>query len=949
MKLCSYLLLLLTLFAFQTKAQQTTSNSITLNGSVVEQKTGDPVEQATIRLLSIPDSSLVRGTVSTANGAFSLKSIKPGNYILHITYVGFDPIYQPVRITGRRNPVSVGKMGLTETGIQLGEAVVTAKAAEVVVKNDTLEYNADSYKTTEGAVLEDLLKKMPGVEVSSDGTITVNGKQVKKIMVDGKEFFSDDPKVAAKNLPAKMVNKLQVLDKKSDMSQMTGFDDGEEETVINLTVKPGMKEGIFGNAFAGYGSRGRYEGNAMVNRFINNDQYTFMGGLNNTNNMGFTDVAGSMFGGMGGGGRRFSMGTNNGITTSGNAGSNFSKQFSPQLTLGGNGRYSHSSTDATSSIAKQNILTGDSTSYENTKSVSNTKNDNFGVNLRLEWKPDSMTQILFRPDISYYKSQSDELDFTNTLAGNLDTVNVSNSKYHSYGEGYSTTGQLEFSRKLNNTGRVFSASVTGGLSDSYNKGTNWSNTQYYRITDGSADNLIDQKFRYDNNGYNYRAFLSWVEPIGHNNFLQATYSYSKQYQKSLKNSYTTDDDGNYSVLDSTYSKSYRNNFTTQRASLSFMAQRQKYNFTMGVNFDPSHSTSETFVGDTVLYHISRNVFNVSPMAIFNYKFSQQKNLRIQYNGSTTQPSMTQLSPVADVSNPLNITKGNPDLDPTYTNRLSLRFQNFNREKMSALMLMLNGTYTLNDIVSYATYDNTTGGRVTTYKNVNGNYNADMRMMVNTPFFSKKFTFNSSTMASYAKSNGFVNAEKNTNKNLVLSERGGFDFRSDYVDLGINGNITYNKATNSLQTSSNLETYTYGVGGSTTLYLPYNFQVQSDITWSANSGYSSGYKLNETLWNASLSKSFLKDQGTLQFKIYDILKQRSNISRMVTASATTDTQYNTLNSYFMFRFIYRFSIFKGGASFRDAFRGGPGGGGPGGPGGGRPDGPGGPGGGPGGPM
>jgi hypothetical protein len=560
-----------------------------------------------------------------------------------------------------------------------------------------------------------------------------------------------------------------------------------------------------------------------------------------------------------------------------------------------------------------------------------------------------MTQILFRPDISYYKSQSDELDFTNTLAGNLDTVNVSNSKYHSYGEGYSTTGQLEFSRKLNNTGRVFSASVTGGLSDSYNKGTNWSNTQYYRITDGSADNLIDQKFRYDNNGYNYRAFLSWVEPIGHNNFLQATYSYSKQYQKSLKNSYTTDDDGNYSVLDSTYSKSYRNNFTTQRASLSFMAQRQKYNFTMGVNFDPSHSTSETFVGDTVLYHISRNVFNVSPMAIFNYKFSQQKNLRIQYNGSTTQPSMTQLSPVADVSNPLNITKGNPDLDPTYTNRLSLRFQNFNREKMSALMLMLNGTYTLNDIVSYATYDNTTGGRVTTYKNVNGNYNADMRMMVNTPFFSKKFTFNSSTMASYAKSNGFVNAEKNTNKNLVLFERGGFDFRSDYVDLGINGNITYNKATNSLQTSSNLETYTYGVGGSTTLYLPYNFQVQSDITWSANSGYSSGYKLNETLWNASLSKSFLKDQGTLQFKIYDILKQRSNISRTVTASATTDTQYNTLNSYFMFRFIYRFSIFKGGASFRDAFRGGPGGGRPDGPGGGRPDGPGGPGGGPGGPM
>lgn len=232
----------------------------------------------------------------------------------------------------------------------MGEAVVIGKAPEVTVRNDTVEYNADSYKVTEGSVLEDLLKKMPGVEVDSEGKITVNGKEVKKVMVDGKEFFSDDPKVASKNLPAKMIDKLQVLDKKSDMAQMTGFDDGEEETVINLTVKPGMKQGWFGNAYGGYGSKDRYEGNAMVNRFVNNDQITFMGGTNNTNNMGFSDLASTMFSGMGGGGgRRGGFGAGSGITSSGNAGLNFSKEFKPdKLTLGGNTRYSHSDNDARS-------------------------------------------------------------------------------------------------------------------------------------------------------------------------------------------------------------------------------------------------------------------------------------------------------------------------------------------------------------------------------------------------------------------------------------------------------------------------------------------------------------------------------------------------------------------------------------------------------------------------
>lgn len=910
------LMLLMILFSPMAFAQQ---SGVNVTGSVVEQGSDTPIEQATVRLLNVKDSAMVRGVVSARNGSFTLKNVKKGSYLLHITFIGYDPLYQPLQITGKKNPVNVGKLELSDGAIELGEAVVIGKAPEVTVRNDTVEYNADSYKVTEGSVLEDLLKKMPGVEVDSEGKITVNGKEVKKVMVDGKEFFSDDPKVASKNLPAKMIDKLQVLDKKSDMAQMTGFDDGEEETVINLTVKPGMKQGWFGNAYGGYGSKDRYEGNAMVNRFVNNDQITFMGGANNTNNMGFSDLASTMFSGMGGGGgRRGGFGAGSGITSSGNAGLNFSKEFKPdKLTLGGNTRYSHSDNDARSKSDRQNILPGDSSSYDNSEAMSRTKSDNFGVDFRLEWKPDTMTQLIFRPSFSFSHSMNDNFSDATTLDNERDTVNTNKSSNYSESNGYNLNASIDFSRKLNNKGRVFSATLSGGNSDSYSDGMNRSDIVYFNQTDALKNSIIDQRSRYDNKGFNYRAYVSWVEPIGHNNFIQATYSISQRKQEALKNVYNQDADGIYNVLDSAYSQSYRNNFISQRASLSFKSQRAKFNYTIGLNLDPSYSSSENFVGDTTLSKITRKVVNLSPMAQFNYMFDKRTNLRIMYNGRTSQPSMTQLQPVADISDPTNITIGNPDLNPRYTNNVFIRFQQFTPEKQRAFMIMANGSYIINDIESYTSYNQETGVKTTTYKNVNGNYSGNVRMMLNTPLKNKKFSINSMTMASFANSNGYINEEKNTNRNLILSERGGIDFRSSYLDLGVNGNIRYNATSNSLQKENNQNTFNYGAGGYTTIYLPLNFKIESDVNWSTNSGYGDGFKQNEVLWNASASKSFLKNnQGTLRFKIYDILQQRSNISRSITASYIQDSEYNTLGSYFMVHFIYRFSIFKGGASASD---------------------------------
>ena len=568
-------------------------------------------------------------------------------------------------------------------------------------------------------------------------------------------------------------------------------------------------------------------------------------------------------------------------------------------------------------------------------------NNNIAANLRLEWKPDTLTSLIFRPNFNYSESHSQETGEYVTLqsydaahTGPRDTLNEGNSFSSSDGVGYNINGILEVSRKLNPKGRVLSASFSGGYNTSDEDGVNYSNTKYSGEENAFRNLLIDQQYQYKNTGYNYRAYVSWVEPLGRNNFLQATYRFSQQHQEALKNTYTDDSSGQYSVLDTAYSKSYRNDFTSQRASLSFKAQRAKYNYTLGMNLDPSYSKSENFVGDSVFSRLSRSVTNFSPMAQFNYMFDRQTNLRVDYNGRTREPSMTQLQPVADVSNPNNTVIGNPDLKPRYTNDLSVRFQRFIPEQQTAFMLMFYGDYTLNDIVSDVT-NISAGIRRTSYANVNGNYSGNLRIMMNTPLRNKKFTVNSMTMASYSNSNAFIDGEKSTNKNLVLMEAGGINYRSDVIDLGVNGNVRYNNSQYTLQPDNNQNTLNYGVGGMTTLYLPLAFKLESDVMYSTNSGYSSGFQQNELMWNASASKSFLRgNQATLRIKIYDILQQRSNISRNVTATGYTDSEYNTLNSYFMVHFIYRFSIFKGGATMSDAM----GGRRPGGPGG-RPPGPG----------
>ena len=905
-------LIIIAIFAFTFSSQaQGSSERGSISGKLIDEVSQEPVSEANIRILSQKDSLFVTGKASDKNGSFSIP-INNGNYIVHISYLGYADVFKDTTVTSRIPNVKLGDILLRDDNLLLDDAIVTAKAPEIVVKGDTIEYNADSYKVTESAVIEDLLKKMPGVEIDKDGKITINGKEIKKILVDGKEFFSDDPKVASKNLPAKMVEKLQVLDRRTDMSLMTGFDDGDEETVINLTVRPGMKQGVFGNAFAGYGSQDRYEGNAMVNYIRDNDQLTILGGLNNTNNAGFSDLASAMFGGMGGRGGR-GMGGSNGITKSSNAGLNFSKEFSKKLVIGGNVRYGDTDTDRRSNVFTQNLLSSGNT-FEKENNISNSYSQNVNMDLRMEWTPDTLTKFIFRPNASFYNNRRTELGDFETTNAEGDSINYGNSRYSSEGNGKNIGGTLEGSRQLGKKGRVLSFSIGGGMSDSENNGFNLSNTFY---SGTKPDDIIDQRVTNTNNSRNMRAYASYVEPLGNNNFLQLAYNYRYNYSESDKDTRTKDANGDYNVLDTTYSKRLENNFYNQNVELNFRSSREKYNYMLGVSMQPSKSASQTFVGNTLINDVEQNVINFAPMAQFNYLWSRQNNLRVNYDGRTNQPSVNQLSSVVDVSDPLNISFGNPDLKPAFNHNLRIRYRNFNAEKNSSYMFMTNAGFTVNDIVSSRTTDRETGKKESTYENVNGNWNANARFMTNQPLRNIKFSLFSMTFASYNNSKGFSNGEQNTSKRLNLGETMGLNYRSDQFDLSLRANASYNKVDNSLPGQQNQEYFNYGGGAQTTIYLPMNFLIESDINYSTNSGYADGFEQKEMLWNASISKQIFKEKnGTLRFKIYDILKQKSDISRSVTSNYIRDTTTNTLTSYFMFHFVYRFNIFKGGGSAPD---------------------------------
>lgn len=926
-----------------------TTTAANISGIVKDFDTKEPLLEAAIKLITAKDSAFVAGTTTDIDGKFTLSGVKAGKYILTVSYIGYADLEKPVTV-GPSN-IRLGVLSLKESSHMLGEVSVVAVKTPIKVMEDTVEYNADSYHTQPNAVVEDLLKRLPGVEVGSDGAITANGKTVSKFLVNGKEFFSDDPQVASKNLPANLIDKLQVVDRKSDMARLTGVDDGEDETVINLTFKKGMDQGWFGTAEGGYGTDDRYMGSFNINRFWNGNQVTLLGNFNNTNQIGFTDSNGSRF-------RRF--GGNNGITESRALGLNFNVGKEEIIRVGGDIMWSN--TDA-KTITKQErqYLFEDYSTYSKINKAVRDRGNNFRGDFRVLWKPDSFNTLEFRPNFSLNFNKSEDHELTDYFNSSMVQASKNDARSSSNGDSYEFGGRLIYSHNFKrHRGRSFSISGQYKYSNVIETGKSVNDFIRY-IMDEDADNtqdtsdLLDQYN--DNHTWSNQVMgqFTWTEPLGNvsnGNFLTFSYRMNYRWNNAYKLVYNIPDDYEYGDImppvtlnpdgtlttiepDPDYSNRYRNNSFNQNIRLGYKKVTKNSTLEAGLSLVPQMSKSIYL--DNSDKNIDRWVWNYAPFLRYRYKFSKRRSIQLNYRGRSSQPTMAQLQPVADISNPTNIIQGNPNLDPSFTHNLNIRFQDFNTESQRSIMLMGDFQMTQNSIISKSLIKDD-GTRETTYANVNGVWSGRVMNMFSMPLRNKKWSLSNHVFVNANRSVGFNNGQRNASLSVRINESPGITFRPDHFELELRPRYSMETTFNSVQKNADQTVHTYGGRFDGTYYTSWGLTLQTDVNYSATSGYAAGYNTRTWMWNATISQQFLRNKAlTLSVKAYDLLNQRNNIRRNVTANYIDDTRYNSLTRYFMVTLSYRFNTFgkgnepstPGGGDFMR--RGGGPGRGPGGPG------------------
>ena len=938
-----------------------------ISGKITDRDTKDPVEQVTIQLLKT-DSTYVSGAISNERGLFHVNAPANGKYLLKITSVGYKPTVKRIQISEDKN-LAMGNVVIGADAIMLKGAVVTAMAQKVSLKEDTFVYNSAAYRTPEGSVVEELVKRLPGAEVSDDGTIKINGKEVKKILVDGKEFMTGDTKTALKNLPTSIIDKIKAYDEKSDLSKVTGIDDGEEQTVLDFGVKKGMNKGVISNIDLGVGNKNRYNMRGMGGYFANNNRFMLFANANNTSDRGF-----------GGGPGRGFWGGANGLNASKMIGANYNYELKDKFKFNTSLRWNHSDGDVWSSRSSENFM-GTSSSFSNSLSQSYSRSNSWNGNIRLEWMPDSMTNILFRPSISW--SSSDGLSGSQSASYNKDPYTITtkdplseegieemekaeamvNSQLTNgitYSDNNNINGMLQVNRKLGNKGRNITFRVDAKYTDNDSKSISLNNAKLYLVQTAEGKDSTYQTNRYNltpSKNYSYAGQLTYSEPLWKATFLQFSYKFTYSYSKSDRSTYdfskyAMSGDHEYRGWDSYLNpfaghlndyrddnlsrfSEYRNYNHDIQVMMRFI--RQKYNLNFGVMVQPQQSK---YIQDYQGVHVDtvRNVVNVSPTLDFRYRFSKMSNLRINYRGTTSQPSISQLLDITDNSDPLNISMGNPGLKPSFTQNFRLFYNNFVQNHNKGIMTFVNFSTTNNSISNKVTYDETTGGRITRPENINGNWNAMGAFMFNCSIDSAGvWNINTGAHANY---NNYVSylsldkksdSQKNTTRSITWRQNLSFSYRNDWAEFSLDGTLTYNKAKNKLQPTSNLETWQFSYGPSMTLTAPWGTSLNSSLSINSRRGYNdSSMNTDEFVWNAQLSQGFLKGKPlTIMLQFYDLLRQQSTFSRAISATSRTDTEYNAINSYAMLHVVYRLNLFGGKEARKGGFDG------PGGPGG-RPN-------------
>ena len=878
----------------------------------VRDSSGLSVIAATVKLRSAKDSLFTR---TNADGAFSFKGVKSGQFTLSITSLGFQSALRKYMYNEGEGNLALGVINLKNSSKQLNEVVISGTPT-VTVKEDTLEFRAADYKLKDDAQVEDLLRKLPGVEVDKDGNVKAQGKAVTRVRVNGKDFFGGDVKTATQQLPANLIDKVQLIDDYGDQANFTGVKEGDPEKILNIQIRPDKNNGYFTQGRIGQGNEGRYQGNISANMFNKTQQISVQGNLNNTNTSLFNFNGGGggarvqLGGGGGGGGARIQIGGGggnaggDGLTRVASVGLNYRDEWSKKLTSYGNYSYANRNNEVLRTTQQQNINTSGFL-LNNQNSTSNTSSINHRFNWNLEYKIDSVNYLKVTPYFNLGQSNGTSANTFAFLQDGTSLISSGNNGGISSSETPNFGADALFNHRFGKRGRT--ASVTLSLSKN---NTTQENDAINQTTPVGVPIAVYQRQVVSNNNTNTttRSGISYIEPLSRTESLEFNWNFSlADYQNGRTTLGTNIPNGVLEIVP-LQSNDYTYSFMTNRLGMNYRVTQKKYNYSLGLGVQPS-LLSGTSVSNQTSYR--RTALNIIPVLRYSYNFSKTKEFNASYNGRNNEPSFNQLQPVTDVSNPQFPVVGNPNLKAEFSHNINIRYNNFNFEKGDVWFTNFSVNLTENKIVSNSAF--LPGNKIETrYLNTNGFYSVNGFYTWSKPFAERKYTLSINGFANYSNNINFVDDQKNIGKNLIISQGASFQLNpAQWIELNPGVNYTANKNTYSISAQQNTKVSTWNFTFNGKAYIRKTWILGADFTKALNKGYTSGFAVNPFIMNTYLEKQFLKNKAaSLRFQIFDVYNENTSISRSVTANSINDTRSNRLARYAMLTFSLKLQKFNG---------------------------------------
>lgn len=916
-------ILLCLLFALPSLAFAQNKN-VTLEGAVAD-SSGIGLPSASVVLLQQTDSVVHAFGLSGPEGRFTIKRVAPGNYMLQITYLGYQTYHQSVVVPADQPKMSLDRILLAPSNTLLAAVDISADQAPLRIRKDTIEYNAGAFQTQPGSVVEDLLRKLPGVEVQQDGTIKAQGETVQNVLVEGKEFFGNDPKIATKNLPADAVDKVQVFDKKSDMAEFTGIEDGRDQKTINLKLKEDKKQGYFGNISGGYGTEERYEGKFNVNRFSKKMQLSALGAANNNNQQAFSfddyinimgGLSNFMSGGSNSGGRvRIEITPESGIPLPGNTdrgftdtqagGLNLNYEFSPKTEISANYFFNRIQNDLDRTVTRQNLLgTGNfnSRDYE----LRNSENMNHRLNLTLRHKMDSFQNIIARARFSY----NDAGLFSNLNSSTFNTEGVVQNNslrvFDSDGQNLRGDAGFVYRRRLGRKGRAFVADLSYRTGDDSRNARLFADNTFYRNGQDTTTS-IRQRQQYADDPENYGVSLSYTEPLGKRQYFELQASRQQYTNRTSKDFYDlieTPTPGE--AFNPLLSNGFRRGYRYDRAGLNYMRNRTTYNLTMGAAVQNS-VLDGTLAGSE--QNLSRNFTRILPSLFYNYEPRMGRNFSVEYTTDLREPSLEQLQPVVDNSDPLNTYFGNTDLNPEYAHNLNLNLMRFDQFTLTSFFATLGATYVQDRITNATTIDSLFRRSI---RPVNVAQDLTLNGYVNfgKPIRAIKTNLNISLSSTYNRGILFVNEVENNTDRWQNSVEVGLDNRKkEKLDVSAGVRMLFNSTRYSVSESLNQRFLNQRYYADLTVFPTKNWAIGSGIDYAIYSAEAFGKRQSIPLWRAHITRYLLKNRrGQLKLAAYDLLNRNIGINRSSQFNYIEEERVVSLGRYVMLTFAYSISGF-----------------------------------------